>query len=71
MLPREMGCDSGVTCWRRLKGVAAAREAHRAMLERLAEADQADWGALGPPGGCGLAQPAGERGGRHRTESDG
>ena len=46
MLPREMGCGSGVTCWRRLTewheaGVWAAL--HLALLERLADADKLDW----------------------------
>src|SRR5918911_2273571 len=41
MLPREMGCGSGVTCWRRLRewqrrGVW--KRLHRAMLDRLAAA---------------------------------
>lgn len=46
MLPKEMGCGSGVTCWRRLRewqrrGVW--KKLHRAMLEQLAAADQVDW----------------------------
>lgn len=46
MLPLEMGCGSGVTCWRRLRewqerGVW--KKLHLALLERLAEADQIDW----------------------------
>ena len=46
LLPQEMGCGSGVTCWRRLRewqrrGVW--KRLHRVMLERLAAADQIDW----------------------------
>lgn len=46
MLPPEMGCGSGVTCWRRLRrwqrrGVW--KRLHRALLEELAAADQIDW----------------------------
>lgn len=46
MLPTEMGCGSGVTCWRRLRewqrrGVW--KKLHRALLEQLAAADQVDW----------------------------
>jgi transposase len=46
MLPIEMGCGSGVTCWRRLRewqrrGVW--KKLHRALLEQLAAADQIDW----------------------------
>jgi transposase len=45
MLPREIGW-SGMTCWRRLHdwqmaGVWAGL--HRALLERLAEAEELDW----------------------------
>lgn len=46
MLPAEMGCGSGMSCWRRLRdwhaaGVWAAL--HRALLERLQGAGQIDW----------------------------
>ena len=45
-LPQEMGCGSGMSCWRRLRdwqraGVWAAL--HRALLERLDGAGQLDW----------------------------
>lgn len=45
-LPQEMGCGSGMTCWRRLaawqkKGVWT--KIHRALLARLREANQIDW----------------------------
>jgi len=33
-LPAEMGCGSGMTCWRRL---------HQVLLEELAQADRIDW----------------------------
>lgn len=42
MLPLEMGCGSGVTCWRRLRGwqkKGVWKRLHLALLERLAEAD--------------------------------
>jgi transposase len=46
MLPAEMGCGSGMSCWRRLRdwqeaGVWAAL--HRALLERLHGAGRIDW----------------------------
>ena len=46
MLPAEMGCGSGMSCWRRLRdwheaGVWAAL--HRVLLERLYAAGQIDW----------------------------
>jgi transposase len=46
MLPQEMGCGSGVTCWRRLRDWQEAGvwdRLHRALLDRLGEADRIDW----------------------------
>jgi transposase len=46
MLPQEMGCGSGMTCWRRLKEWQEAgvwERLHLALLDRLGEADQIDW----------------------------
>ena len=46
MLPQEMGCGSGVTCWRRLKEWHEAgvwEKLHRVLLDRLGEAKQIDW----------------------------
>jgi transposase len=46
MLPQEMGCGSGVTCWHRLRDwqEAGVRERlHHTLLDRLGEADQIDW----------------------------
>ena len=46
MLPKEMGCGSGMTCWRRLKEWQEAgvwEKLHRVLLDRLGEADQIDW----------------------------
>jgi transposase len=46
MLPQEMGCGSGSTCWRRLRDWQEAgvwEELHRALLDRLGEADRIDW----------------------------
>ena len=43
MLPQEMGCGSGVTCWRRLREWQEAgvwERLHRVLLDRLGEADQ-------------------------------
>jgi len=45
-LPQEMGCGSGMTCWRRLRDWQAAGvwdRLHRALLDRLGAADQIDW----------------------------
>ena len=46
MLPQEMGCGSGMTCWRRLKEWQEAgvwKRLHLILLDRLGEADQIDW----------------------------
>jgi transposase len=46
MLPQEMGCGSGSTCWRRLRDWEEAgvwRRLHRVLLDRLGEADEIDW----------------------------
>ena len=46
MLPQEMGCGSGMTCWRRLQEWQAAgvwEQLHRLLLDRLCGADQLDW----------------------------
>jgi transposase len=46
MLPQEMGCGSGLTCWRRLREWQEAgvwERLHRTLLERLGEADQIEW----------------------------
>jgi transposase len=46
MLPKEMGCGSGSTCWRRLRDWQEAgvwERLHRALLDRLGQADEIDW----------------------------
>ena len=45
-LPREMGCGSGMTCWRRLRDweqMGVWRTLHCILLDRLNGADQIDW----------------------------
>jgi transposase len=45
-LPQEMGCGSGMTCWRRLRDWQAAgvwEKIHRVVLDRLRAADRIDW----------------------------
>ena len=46
LLPAEMGCGSGVTCWRRLRdwqGQEVWDALHRTLLDRLGDADRIDW----------------------------
>lgn len=45
-LPQEMGCGSGMTCWRRLNEWQRAgvwNRLHRELLKRLNQANQLDW----------------------------
>jgi transposase len=45
-LPQEMGCGSGVTCWRRLdewQQQGVWQKLHEALLAKLNAADQIDW----------------------------
>jgi transposase len=45
-LPQEMGCGSGMTCWRRLQDWQAAGvwdKLHRVLLDRLGQAGHIDW----------------------------
>ena len=46
MLPQEMECGSGMTCWRRLRDWQEAgvwQNLHELLLAKLREADQIDW----------------------------
>ena len=46
MLPQEMGCGCGMTCWRRLRDWQAAgvwETIHRILLDMLRGADQIDF----------------------------
>jgi transposase len=45
-LPQEMGCGSGMTCWRRLHEWQQAgvwKRLHELLLAKLHEADRIDW----------------------------
>lgn len=46
MLPQELGCGSGMTCWRRLQewqAMGVWQALHHTVLDCLGEADQIDW----------------------------
>ena len=46
LLPHEMGCGSGMSCWRRLRDWHAAGvwdRLHEVLLAKLRAADQIDW----------------------------
>jgi transposase len=45
-LPQEMGCGSGMTCWRRLRDWNEAgvwERLHQVLLDELQDTDQLDW----------------------------
>jgi transposase len=71
MLPQEMGCGSGMTCWRRLRGWHEAgvwERLHEAPLDRLGEADRLDWERASLDS---AAVPARGGGRKDRPEPDG
>ena len=46
MLPQEMGCGSGMSCWRRLRdwqAVGVWDRLHEVLLAKLPAADRIDW----------------------------
>jgi transposase len=69
MLPQEMGCGSGMTCWRRLKEwheVEVWEQLHKKLLDRLGRDDQIDW-SRGSLDSAGVPAPGGaKRPGRTR-----
>ena len=63
-LPKELGCGSGMSCWRRLRDwqqTGLWQQLHDAMLHRLRQYDQIEWerasidsaSVPSPPGGQG------------------
>lgn len=65
MLPQEMGCGCGMTCWRRLRDWHEAgvwHGLHRALLDRLGQADQIDWSRASLDSASVSAPGAGKRG---------
>jgi transposase len=70
MLPKEMGCGSGMTCWRRLKEWHEAgvwKRLHWALLDRLGETDEIDWSRASLDS-ASVPAPGGRK---DRAESDG
>lgn len=54
-LPQEMGCGSGMTCWRRLKEWEEQevwQQLHEVLLAKLHAADQIDWSRVRAFGGA-------------------
>jgi len=70
MLPQELGCGSGMTCWRRLRDWHKAgvwEKIRRVLLERLHQAQQIDWSRAVVDSGSVRAVGAGEK---NRPQSD-
>jgi transposase len=68
-LPQELGCGSGMTCWRRLRDWNAANVWHRlhtVLLDRLGAADQIDWSRASLDAGSLRAKKGGPKPGRTR-----
>lgn len=68
LLPKEMGCGSGVSCWRRLRDWQAAgvwQKIHEVMLDALRRADELDLSIVAADSGSVRAVGAGEK--RDRT----
>ena len=42
-LPQEVGCGSGMTCWRRLREWGVWQRLHELLLAKLHETDRIDW----------------------------
>src|SRR5687767_4746020 len=69
-LPRELGCGSGVTCWRRLRDWQRAgvwRRLHETLLNWLGDADAIDWSRAS----LDSASVPAKRGPEDRAEADG
>ena len=50
MLPKEMGCGSGMSCWRRLRDWQEAgvwQKLHELLLAKLRQRDRIDWSRAG------------------------
>ncbi len=70
-LPKEMGCGSGMTCWRRLREWQEAgvwEELHAVLLDRLRQADQIDWSRAVADSASLRSVGAGEKSGPNPTD---
>jgi transposase len=66
MLPKEMGCGSGMTCWRRLRDWQRAgvwERMHGLLLDLLRNADKIDWSRAAVDSSHVRAVGAGEKDG--------
>lgn len=71
MLPQEMGCGSGVSCWRRLRDWQKAgvwERLHRVLLDQLGCAKKVDWSRAVVDSGSIRAVGGGEKTGPNPTD---
>lgn len=71
MLPKEMRCGSGMTCWRRLREWQAAGvwdRLRRSLLNRLGEVDRIDWSRASLDSASVAAPGGGEETGPNPTD---
>jgi len=71
MLPQEMGCGSGMTCWRRLRDWQAAGvwdRLHKVLLAEARSADKIDWSRAVIDSGTIRAVGGGEKTGPNPTD---
>ncbi len=71
MLPQEMGCGCGMTCWRRLRDWQEAGvwdRLHEALLAELNAADKIDWSRSAVDSGTVRAVGGGEKTGPNPTD---
>lgn len=64
LLPKEMGCGSGVSCWRRLRdwqGAGIWQKIHERMLDELRRNDELDLSIVTADSGTVRAVGAGEK----------
>ena len=70
-LPQEMGCGSGMTCWRRLRDWQAAGAWDRILhilQDKLGQQDRIDWSRASLDSGAVRAKGGGRRTGRNPTD---
>jgi len=70
-LPQEMGCGSGMTCWRRLEEWHAAgvwEALVQVLLDELREADRLDWSRAAVDSAKARAMGGGEKTGPNPTD---
>ena len=74
LLPQEMGCGNGMTCWRRLRDWQRAgvwERLHHTLLQRLADAEKLDWSRAALDAASAAAQTGAKRPGRIRPTAAG